>query len=66
MEAAYIVYCPKTGIHLRTASEEEKRAYLAQPVRCPEFPEAFRKPVKVGDVMVDIKAEALWQGGAGF
>lgn len=59
----YIVMCPKTGVHHdRPATEEEVAAYLAQEVRHP----SFRKPVKVGEVLIDEEGEALWFGGAGF
>lgn len=54
---------PSTGLHVRAATTEEIAAYLVQPVRHP----AFRKPVRVGDVLVDeYTGPGIWFGGAGF
>jgi hypothetical protein len=53
---------PTTGLHLRTATEAEQAAYLSQP----GIP-AFRKPVRVGNVLVDEDTgPGVWFGGAGF
>ena len=54
---------PSTGLHLRDATATESAAYLAQACRHP----AFRKPVRVGSVLVDeYTGPGIWFGGAGF
>lgn len=54
---------PTTGLHLRPATEAEQAAYMNQPCRHT----AFRRPVKVGDVLIDQDTgPGLWFGGAGF
>ena len=48
----YVIISAKgsdVGCELRAASDAEKAAYLAQPCRHP----AFRKPVRIGDILVD-------------
>lgn len=53
---------PVTGLHVRNATTDEAAAYLAQPVA-----KAFRKPVRVGAVLVDEDTgPGIWFGGAGF
>lgn len=44
-----VARCPRTGVHLREATELESRAWRDQPARLP----AFRAAVRVGDVVVD-------------
>lgn len=54
---------PVTRLALRPATEPEARAYLEQECRHP----AFRKPVQVGEVLVDEDTgPGIWFGGAGF
>ena len=45
----YDAFCPKTGVKLREATQEEVDAYFEQPARVP----SFRKMILVGDVLVD-------------
>jgi len=53
---------PTDGTHLRAATADEQRAYLAQPAH-----PSFRRPVRVGAVLVDEDAgPGVWFGGAGF
>lgn len=59
---AYVAICPKTGRHMRRATQDEIAAYLSQPAR-----PAFRRPVTVGSVTIDTYAGGgIWFGGAGF
>lgn len=59
----FIAIDPKTGLHLRAATDMERDAYLAQPARGP----AFRKAFRVGDILVDeYSGPGQWFGGAGF
>jgi hypothetical protein len=74
----YIAIDPSTGLYLRPATETERAAYLAQPTREPRtalspeqaetFAAAFRRPARVGAVLVDTASVegAGWHGGAGF
>jgi hypothetical protein len=53
---------PATGLHLRSATDEERAAYLGQGAH-----PAFRRPVRVGAVLVDEDSgPGVWFGGAGF
>ncbi len=53
---------PQTGATIREATPAEAAAYNAQPGR-----EAFRKPMRVGAVLVDTDTgPGIWFGGAGF
>jgi hypothetical protein len=62
-QVRFVAVNPSNGLHLRDATDEERAAYLAQPVRHP----AFRKVVRVGDVLIDEYAgPGVWFGGAGF
>lgn len=45
----YVAVDMKTGCYLRSATPEETEAYLSQVVRHA----SFRKPVQVGNVLVD-------------
>lgn len=59
----FIAIDPRTGLHTRPATTAERDAYLAQPCRGP----AFRRPVRVGDVLADeYTGPGIWFGGAGF
>lgn len=59
----YVAIDPRTGLHLRAATDAERDAYLAQPCRCA----AFRRPIKVGDVLVDEDTgPGISHAGAGF
>jgi hypothetical protein len=61
-EARFVAVDPKTGLHLREATKAERAKYLQQP-----GPRAFRKPVRVGKVLVDEDTgPGAWHGGAGF
>lgn len=45
---------PKTGLHLRRATEAEAAQYLG-------------KPIRVGEVLIDsYTGPGIWFGGAGF
>ncbi len=58
----HVAIDPVTGLHLRDATDAERQAYEAQPGHV-----AFRKPVRVGDVLVDFyTGPGIWFGGAGF
>lgn len=60
---AYVAIDPKTGLHLRVATESERAAYLGQVCRAP----SFRKPIRIGAVIVDEDTgPGVWFGGAGF
>jgi hypothetical protein len=45
----FVALCPRTGVHLRPATAEEEGAYRAQERRPP-----FDRPVRVGDVIIDL------------
>lgn len=54
---------PNAGLHLWEAIPEEAEVYFKQECRHP----AFRRPVKVGDVIIDqYNGPGIWFGGAGF
>jgi len=58
----FVAIDPKTGIHLRDATELEIAAYNAQERKAP-----FDRAVRVGDVLVDTyTGPSAWFGGAGF
>lgn len=53
---------PRTGLHLRPATELESAAYFGRPLLA-----AWRDPVRVGEVLVDEDTgPGIWFGGAGF
>ena len=59
-ERTIIAVDPETGEHLRKASADETNAYETQP-----RPPLFRRPVKVGAVLIDEwNGPGLWFGGA--
>ena len=61
----FIAVDPATGCHLRPASAVEIVAYLDQVP--PHGLAAFRRPVRVGGILVDEDTgPGLWFGGAGF
>ena len=47
--SAFVAIDPKTGSHLRPATNAEIAAYLEQPAKHP----SFRKMIRVGDVLID-------------
>jgi len=47
-EPTYKAIDPRTGCHLRDATDSERENYLSQPGR-----PSFRRPVTVGSVLVD-------------
>ena len=58
---------PKTGQHLGPASADERLAYNNQTIQHPSGHWAFRKAVRVGDVLIDEDTgPGDWFGGAGF
>jgi hypothetical protein len=62
MATNYVAVDPTTGLHIRRATDDESAAYLAQPNAS-----VFRRPVRVGDVLVDEDhGPGAWHGGAGF
>jgi hypothetical protein len=50
---AYVAVCPRTGLHLRDATDAEAAVYRAQRIEHPSGAGAFRKAVRVGEVLVD-------------
>lgn len=72
-KSTFIAVCPRTGIHIRPATDLEIAAYLDQPhghplaVNDPNIARAFRRPQRVGDVLVDEDTgPGTWYDGAGF
>lgn len=62
MMSKFVAIDPSSGLHLRGATDEERATYLAQPGKA-----AFRRPVRVGAVLVDeYTGPGAWFGGAGF
>lgn len=62
MNSEHVAIDPRTGLHLRAATDGERAAYEAQPGHV-----AFRRPVRVGDVLIhEYTGPGIWFGGAGF
>lgn len=62
MNTKHVAIDPATGLHLRAATSAEVAAFLEQDVH-----PAFRKAVRVGEVLVDEdNGPGVWFGGAGF
>ena len=58
---------PTTGLVLRETTDVEHAAFTGQAIEHPSKAWAFRKAVRVGDVLVDEDTgPGLWFGGAGF
>lgn len=70
LPSTFVAVDPKTGSHLRQATDAERAAYLVQPgpgKLGSSRRTAFRKAIRVGDVLIDQHfGPGVWFGGAGF